>query len=165
MCGIVFIKTPAFYEFHLKQCDRFLDRVCYSDRNVFVIFLERTAASALLLALAGGLHPVCLPIPVLVLLYRSYTFGGTLAVLFSVYSFPGAVVAFALYLPVHLLIDAILLLAAGVSFWRAFCFSFCAGDLKELLFDFLAFLAFLALVCLLEMILLLALFHPMGNLL
>lgn len=167
MCGIVFVKTPAFYEYHLKLCNRFLDRVCYSDRSVFLIFLERTAGSALLLALvlAGGLHPACLPLPVLVLLYRSYTFGGTLAILFSVYTFPGAIVALALYLPVHLLIDAALLLAAGVSFWRAFCFSFCAGDLKDLVFDFLAFLALLTLICLLEMVLLLALFHPMGNLL
>ena len=167
MCGIVFVKTPAFYEFHLKQCDRFLDRVCYSDRNVFLIFLERTAGSALLLilVLVGGLHPALLPLPVLVLLYRSYTFGGVLAVLFSVYSVPGAVVAIVLYLPIHLLLDALLLLAAGVSFWRAFCFSFCAGDWKELLCDLLFLLALLVLVCLVEMILLFALFHPLGNLL
>ncbi len=167
MCGIVFIKTPAFYEYHLKICDRFLDRVCYSDRSVFLIFLERTAGNALLLVLvlAGGLHPACLPLPAVVLLYRSYTFGGTLAILFSVYAFPGAVVAFVLYLPIHLLVDVALLLAAGTSVCRAFCFSFCAGDWKELLCDFLAFLALLVLICLLETVLLLALFHPLGNLL
>lgn len=167
MCGIVFIKTPAFYEYHLKICDRFLDRVCYSDRNVFVIFLERTAGNALLLilVLAGGLHPACLPLPVVTLLYRFYTFGGTLAILFSVYAVPGAVVALALYLPIHLLVDAVFLLAAGISFSRAFFFSFCESDLKELLIDFLALFCLIALVCLLEMVLLLALFHPLGNLL
>ena len=167
MCGIVFIKTPVFYDYHLKLCDRYLDRVCYSDQNVFLIFLERTAGNALLLVLvlAGGLHPAALPLPAVVLFYRSYTFGGTLSVLFSVYAFPGAVVAIALYLPIHLLIDAALLLAAGVSLCRAFSFTFCAGDFKELLADLLFFLALVALICLVEMLLLLALFHPMGNLL
>ena len=167
MCGIVFIKTPAFYEYHLKICDRFLDRVCYSDRSVFIIFLERTSGAALLLllVLAGGLHPVCLPLPALVLFYRSYTFGGTLAILFSVYAFPGAVVAFALYLPIRLLTDGVLILSAGISLTRAFCFSFCTGDFKELLSDFLFALVLIVLVCLLETVLLSALFHPLGNLL
>ena len=167
MCGIVFIKTPAFYDYHLKICDRYLDRVCYSDKSVFLIFLERSAVSVLLLALvlAGGFHPVCLSVPVLVLFFRSYTFGATTAVLFSVYSFPGAVVALTLYIPVHLLLDFVLLLAAGVSFSRAFGFSFCGSDFKDLLADLLLFAALTVLVCLLEMVLLLALFHTFGNLL
>ena len=167
MCGIIFIKTPVFYDYHLKLCDRFLDRVCYSDRSVFLIFLERTAGNALLLALVciGGLHPVCLPLPAIVLLYRSYTFGGTIAVLFSAYAFPGAAVAVALYIPIHLLIDCILFIAAGAALTRAFSFSFCADDRRELALEYLCFLACIVLVCLLEMVLLLALFHPMGNLL
>ena len=166
-CGTVFIKTPYFFEYHLRICDRFLDRVCYSDRNVILIFFERTGGCALLvaLALAGGFHPVCLLLPLAVLVYRSYTFGGTLAILFSVYEFPGAVVALLLYIPIHLLTDGLLLIAAGLSFSRAFRFSFCAGELRELLSDFLVLLLLCALVCLAEMILLLVLFHPLGNLL
>lgn len=165
MCGIIFIRTPAFYEFHLRQCDRFLDRVCYSDRNVFVIFLERTAGLLLLVALvlAGGAHPALLPLPAAVLLYRGYTFGGTLAVFFSVYGFSGAMVVFALYLPIHLLADALLLIGASLSCLRAF--SQRGAPLRELGCDFLLLAALAALLCLIEMVLLLALFHPMGNLL
>lgn len=163
MCGIIFAKTPAFYEYHLKMCDRFLDRVCYSDRSVFLIFLERTAGNALLLVLvlAGGLHPALLPIPAVVLVFRGYACGGTLTILFSVYGFSGALVALALYLPIRLLADCALLLGAG----NACACAFLRGGPRELLCDFLPLFLFIAAVCLLEMILLLALFHPMGNLL
>lgn len=167
MCGIIFCNTPAFYEYHLKICDRFLDRVCYSDRSVFLIFLERTTGCVLVLlpVLAGGFHPVCLPLPALVLVFRGYTFGGTLAILFSVYEFSGALVAIVLYLPVRLLTDCVLLIAAAVSCSRAFRFSFCSGDLRDLLLDLAFFAVCMVLVCLLEMLLLLVLFHPLGNLL
>lgn len=164
--GICFVKTPAFYEFHLNNCDRFLTRVCYSDRNVFVIFLERTAGCALLLVLTliGGVHIVAIAVPTAVILYRSYTFGGQIAVLFGVYGVSGAIVALVLYIPIHLLIDAILLIGTSISVGRARCFRFAKQDLCELGRDLLALLLLVAAVCLVEMILLLAIFHPLGNL-
>ncbi len=167
MCGILFVKTPVFYDYNLKLCDRFLDRVCYSDRNVFLIFLERTAGNALclLLLLVGGLHPVCLPVPFVTVAFRAYSCGGMTAVLFSVYGVSGAVVALALYLPVRFFLDCVFLLAASCSVSRAFRFRFCAADMREALSDLLFFLALVVLVCLFEMILLLVFFHPIGNIL
>lgn len=167
ICGLALVQTPVFYDYHLNLCDRFLDRVCYSDKSVFLIFLERTTGNALvlLLLLAGGIHPAALLLPSAVLCYRAYTFGGTLAVLFSVYRAAGALVAFVLYLPVHLALDAIFLLAATLSASRAFCFRFLFCDFKELFTDFLFLLLAVALVCFLEMLLLGVLFHPIGNLL
>lgn len=164
--GICFVKTPAFYEFHLNNCDRFLTRICYSDRSVFVIFLERTAGCSLLLVLTliGGVHIVGLAVPAAVLLYRSYTFGGQIAILFGVYGVSGALVALVLYIPVHLLTDAILLFGTALSVGRTRCFHFAKQDLCELGRDFLALFLLIAAVCLLEMILLLAIFHPLGNL-
>ncbi len=163
--GICFVKTPAFYEFHLNQCDRFLTRVCFSERSVFLIFLERLAGCflLLLLTLAGGVHIAAIAVPTVVLIYRSYTFGGQIAVLFGVYGVSGALVALILYIPIHLLIDALLLLAASLSVCRARCFKFSKRELCELLLDLLAFLLLIAAVCLLEIILLLAIFHPLGN--
>ncbi len=164
--GMCFAKTPTFYGFQINICDRFLTRVCYSERSIFLIFLERTAGCAVLAAvvLVGGIHLVGLALPVALLLYRSYTFGGSLVVLFGVYGVSGAIVAVVLYLPVRILTDAALLSAATVSFGRAKHFRFAKQDLIELGLDFLAFLAVLALICLLEAILLLAIFHPLGNL-
>ncbi len=166
VCGIVFIKTPVFYEYHLRVCDRFLDRVVYSDRSVFLIFLERGAGNLLLLALilAGGIHPAALLLPAVVVAYRAYLFGGTLAILFTVYGASGAFVAFALYLPVQIAVCAVLLIASALSFARAFCFRFCGADLKGLLSDCLALAAALFAAGLIEMLLLGALFHPLGNL-
>lgn len=166
VCGIVFIKTPAFFDYHLKICDRFLDNVCYSDRSVFLICIERTAGCAfyLLLILLGGLHPAALVLPSCALVFRAYNFGGTMAILFSVYKFSGAIVVFTLYLPIHLLLDLVLFAAASVSFSRAFCFRFCTSDLKDLLLDFLLFLLLVFLVCVAEAILLGVFFHPLGNL-
>ena len=46
---------------------------------------------------------------------------------------------------------------------RAKRFRFCAGDVSLLLRDFLVLLALTATICLAEMILLLALFHPLGS--
>lgn len=165
--GVCFVKTPAFYEFHLNNCDRFLTRVCYSDRSVFVIFLERSAGCALLLAvtITGGVHLVGLVLPTAVLLYRSYTFGGQIAVLFGVYGVSGVVVALVLYLPIHLITDAVLICGTGISCGRAGRFHFCKGDFCELGRDFLALFILLVAGCLLEMILLLAIFHPLGNVL
>lgn len=167
MCGIAFVKTPVFYEYSLRICDRFLDRVCYSDRDVFVIFLERTLGNVfvLILLLLGGLHPATLIFPTTALAFRAYTFGGTLTILFSVYRVSGALIVFTLYLPIHLLIDVIFLLAASLSFSRAFCFRFCGADFNDLLIDLGVISALVVIVCLLEMILLGVLFHPLGNLL
>lgn len=166
VCAIIFLKTPAFFDYHLKICDRFLDRVCYSDRSVVVICFERTAGCAfyLLLILLGGLHPAALVLPSCALVFRAYNFGGMLAILFSVYKFSGAIVAFTLYLPIHLLLDVLLFAAASISFSRAFCFRFCTSDFKELLLDFLLFLLLVFAVCVVEAILLGVFFHPLGNL-
>lgn len=167
VCGIVFIKTPSFFEYHLRLCDRFLDRVCYSDRSVFLIFLERAAGSVLyvVLVFSGGFHPVLTVLPAAFVSFRAYTFGGTLAVFFSVYEFSGALVALTLYLPIHLLIDCVLFLAAALAFSHAVRFPFCAADLRALACDLLLCAACAVLVCLAEMVLLAALFHPLGNLL
>ena len=167
ICGIVFIKTPTFFDYHLKICDRFLDRVCYSDRSVFLICIERTTGSVffLLLILAGGLHPATLVLPTAALAFRAYTFGGTLAILFSVYGVSGSLIAFTLYMPVHLLLDILFLCAGSISFSRAFSFHFCMEDFRELLFDFLILSVLILLICILEAILLGVLFHPLGNLL
>lgn len=167
ICGMLFIKTPAVYDYHLTVCDRFIDRVCFSTRSVFLIFLERAAGNALILLLlsVAGIHIAGLVVTPAVICFRAYTFGGTLAIFFSVYRFTGAIIVFALYLPVHVLLDAVFLLAVSLAFSRAFCFRFCADDWKELLCDFFVLLAFVVAVCLLEAVLLLVLFHPLGNIL
>lgn len=165
--GAIFIKTPAIYDYHLNLCDRFIGRVCFSDKSVFVIFLERTAGNAVFLALIiiAGVHPVGLAVPPAVLVFRAYTFGGSVAVFFSVYGVSGALIALVLYIPVHLLLDVVFLCATSISCGRAGAFRFCKGDFRTLALDFLVLLILVALICLLEMILLLALFHPIGNLL
>ena len=167
ICGLAFIKTPSFYEYHLKVCDRFLDRVCYSDRSVFLIFLERTTGNALMLGLLvfSGVHPAGLVLATTVIAFRGYLFGGTLAILFTVYGASGVFVALVLFLPVHLLLDAVFLLAGSCSFCRAFRFRFCMSDFRDLLFETLPLLALIVIICIFEGILLLVLFHPVGNLL
>lgn len=167
LCGILFIKTPAVYDYHLTICDRFIDRVCFSSRSVFLIFLERAAGNALILLLlsVAGIHIAGLAVTPVVICFRAYTFGGSLAIFFSVYRFTGAIIVFALYLPVHILLDAVFLMAVSLSFSRAPSFRFCGNDWKELLFDVLILLALILAVCLLEAILLLVLFHPLGNIL
>ena len=165
--GICFIKTPAIYGYHLNLCDRFIDRVCYSDRSVILIFFERTCGNALLLCvvLFSGVHPVGLILPPIVLAYRAYSFGGSLAIFFSVYRVSGALIVFVLYLPIHLLIDAVLIGATALSCARASHFRFCKGDLIRLVRDVLLLTAIITIICFLEMLLLLVLFHPLGNLL
>lgn len=167
ICGIVFINTPAIYEYHLNMCDRFIDRVCYSSTSVVAIFFERTAGHALLLALlfACGVHLAVFPIAPLLLVYRGYTFGGTLYVFFSVYRVSGALIVFVLYLPVHLLFDALFLCSATLALERAKHFSFCGDAFFGLSREFALALAIAAFICLLEMLLLAALFHPLGNIL
>ncbi len=165
--GMCFISSPAVYAYHLSVCDGFLLDICYSDTNVFFIFLERAGGCLLLvvLILVGCLHPVALILPLAVLIYRAFTFGGSLYVFFDYYGMSGAMVVFVLYLPIHLLSDALLICAAAVAFGRAFCFCFTLSDFLGLLWDFLTLLLLVVLVYLAEMLLLLALFHPIGKIL
>lgn len=164
MCGIVFIKTPTFFDYYLKACDRFLDSVCYSDRSVVLICLERTAGSTffLLLVLIGGIHPAALVLPTSALAFRAYTFGGTTAILFSVYKVSGALVFFTLYLPIQLLLGIVFLAAASLSFSRAFRFCFQCDDFRVLFVDFVIFFVLILLVCIFEALLLGVLYHPLG---
>lgn len=164
--GIVFIKTPAIYSYHINLCDRFIDRICYSQQSVILIFLERFAGNAVYLALllCSGVHTAGLILPPVVLGYRAYTFGGSLAIFFSVYRMSGALIVFVLYLPIHLLLDVVFLCATSVSFSRAKCFRFKGDDFTALLRDFILLLVIVAVICLLEMLLLLIIFHPIGNL-
>ncbi len=163
--GISFAQTPAFYEFHVKGCERFLVRVCYSDRSIFEIFLERTAGCALLLLLmlTAGMHYAGCILPPVLLVFRSYTLGGSVAIFFTVYGVSGALIVFVLLLPFHLLIDAVLLLASAISYGRMGRFCFAKQDFFELALDFLALFLLILAVCLLEALILLAVFHPIGN--
>ena len=167
LLGIVFIKTPAIYDYHLSRCERFIDSICFSDRSVFLIFLERIAGHALILALllVAGIHPVGLVITPIIVVFRAYTFGGSLSIFFSVYRMTGALIAIAFYLPVHIMFDVIFLVVVSLSFNRAFGFRFCKRDFAQLLRDSLIFLIFTVLVCIVEILLLLLLFHSVGNIL
>lgn len=165
--GIVFIKTPALYDYHLGRCESFLDSVCFSDRSVFLIFLERIGGHALILVLllAAGIHPAGLVITPVIIVFRAYTFGGSLAIFFSVYRMTGALVAIAFYIPVHILFDCVFLAAVALSFGRAFSFRFCKPDFGGLIKDFIVFIIFTAIVCIVEILLLLIFFHSVGNIL
>lgn len=163
--GVCFIKTPAIYGYYYNLCDKFVDRVCYSERSVVVIFFERSAGHVLLLALAlsSGVNVFAVAVPTVIFVYRAYTFGGSLYIFFTVYRLSGALIVGILYLPVHLLIDAVLLCAILFSLNRAPRFSFCKHDFIEILRDFIVLGVLILLICLLEAVLLLALFHPLGN--
>lgn len=165
MCGVLFIHSPAIYDYHIVLCDRFIDRVCYSSTSVIVIFFERTAGHALYLVLlfACGVHPIACPLAPAVLVYRGYTFGGTIYILFSVYRVSGALIALVLYLPVHLLFDLLFLCVCALSFDRARHFCFDKEELKGMLCEFVLALIAVVAVCLLEALLLAVLFHPLGN--
>lgn len=165
--GIVFIKTPAVYDYHLNRCESFIESVCFSDRSVFLIFLDRLLSHSLilLLLLAAGIHPVGLVVTPLIIVFRAYTFGGSLAIFFSVYRMTGALVAIAFYFPVHILFDCIFIAAIALSFGRAFCFRFCKNEIVNLAKDYFIFLIFTVIVCIAEIILLLILFHSVGNIL
>lgn len=164
--GILFITTPAIYAYHINLCDRYVDRVCYSNESVFVIFLERLFGNAiyLFMILCAGIHWAGLILPSLVLAYRAYTFGGSLVIFFSVYKMSGALIVFVLYLPIHLLLDVIFMSASTLSFARAKCFRFKGDDFAALFRDFLLLLCIVLAVCFVEMILLVMLFRPIGNL-
>lgn len=163
--GIVFLKTPAVYDYHLDRCNKYLEGVLYSGDNVLLILLKRTAGHAFLLAVLviAGIHPAALVITPCVVAYRAYTFGGSMGIFVSVFRLSGALVIFPVYLPVRLLMDAIFLLAIATSFERASGFCFNRGCWKELACDFLVYFVLVLLVCILEMILLLIFFRPIGN--
>ncbi len=166
LLGILFSGTALFYDFLLNLCDRFLYYVCYGDRSVLLIFFERTAGALVLAALCmlSGMHPAACPLGIAVTVYRAYTFGGCVAVFFGAYGLPGALVSLVLFIPIHLMLDFLLLCMLSLSLQRARGFCFRRADFLELLTDFSAFAALIALIFLLEAILLLAVFHPVGNL-
>lgn len=165
--GLCCIKTPAIYVYHLKLCDRFIDRICYSDRSVFLIFLERSAGNLLLLALflISGIHFAALALPPALILYRAYTFGGSLYIFCAVYGMSGVLIAFVLFFPIHVAIDLIFMSGTALSCARAPRFRFGKEEMRELLLDFLILALFVLIICLAEAILLAALFHPLGNIL
>ncbi len=165
LCGIIFVKTPTFYEFHLRQCNRYLDQVCYSQTNVIVICFRRFFGCLLyiLLLTAAGIHPVALIFAPLALVYRAYTFGGSVFLLVSAYRASGVVVLLTIFLPVHILSDVLFLAVATLSFERAFRFRCCADHLRGIATDFLVAAIVGFAICLFEAFLLVALFHPIGN--
>lgn len=164
--GMCFIYTPSVYGYHLDVCRKFMDGVCFSDRNVFLIFIEHAAEGGLLLAviLAAGMHCAGLVVPPVLLLYRAYTFGGSVVIFFSVYRVTGVLVVFLLFLPVRLLTDGLLICATVLSCARAANFRFCRPDFLGLALDLAALFIALLAVCLLELVLLAAVFHPIGDL-
>ena len=163
--GMCFLSSAAVYEYHLSACESFILDICYSDTNVFLIYIERLGGCALLLVLilAGSVHPIALVLPLAVLIYRAFTFGGCLYVFFNYYGMTGAMIVFIIYLPIHLLTDVLLIFAAVTAFARSF--RFCAADFSGLLFDALVLFLLAAVVYLAETILLLVLFHPIGKIL
>lgn len=165
--GLCFVSSPAVYEYHLSVCDGFVLDVCFSDTSVFWIFLKRLGGCALLivLVLIGSLHPVALILPIAVLVYRAFTFGGSLYVFFDFYGLSGAMIVIILYFPIHLLTDALLLLTTTVAIGNACRFCSTRADFFGLLKDFLTALLCSVFIYLAEMILLLALFHPIGKIL
>lgn len=165
--GIIFIKTPSAYEYYLKLCDRFIDRICFSQVSVVLIFVERTVGFTLIVALIlfAGIHPAGLIIPPAVLVYRFYTFGGSVAIFLSVYRMTGVLIVTVIYFPVHLLVDFVCIMATSLSCSRACRFRFSKEDFCELGTDLLILFSLIAAICLLEMLLLLILFHPLGNIL
>lgn len=167
ICTIVGITVGgAASAYHLQLCARYLRDVCYTQKSIFVVFLGRAAGCCLMAAfvLFAGMHVVGLVFPPLLLVFRAYTFGGCIAVFFSVYKFAGALIVFTLYLPVHLLVDAALLWATALSYARAPSFCFCRSDFFALLRDLALLAAVLVLICLAELLLLVVIVHPIGNL-
>ena len=152
--------------YHGKLCARYLRDVCYTDRSVFLVFLERAAGCIVLAAflLFAGIHIVGLVFPPLLIAFRAYTFGGCLVVFFSVYRVSGALIVFCLYLPIHLLVDAVLLWATALTYDRAPGFCFCRADFFAILRDLAVLAAVLLAICFAEAVLLLVIVHPIGNL-
>lgn len=163
--GMIFACPSEEYSYQVHVAERYLDRVCFSERSIFLIWLERFAGHALILALIllGGVCFAASIVPAAILMYRAYMFGSCIVIFFSVYRLTGVIVVFAVYLPVHLLFDALFLCAAAVSWGRGRCFHVCKRDFAGIFRDFLVFLAIVALICLAEALLLLAIFRPLGN--
>ena len=147
-----------------RLCGDYLAEVCAEESGGAALFFARAGEHLLLLALvlAGGVHPAALCLPALLLAFRAWTFGGCIVVFFSAYRMTGALAVLTLYLPVHLLFDLLLLLAAALSCGRARGFRFCRADGALLLRDFLVFAVLTVAVCLIELLLRAALFRPLG---
>ena len=164
VCAVIGMLVRDSY--HLQLCTRYLRNVCYTDKSVVVVFFGRFAGCTLLILflLASGMHRIGLIFPPLLFAFRGYTFGGCIAIFFSVYKFAGALIVIAFYLPVHLLIDAILFWVTALSVDRCRSFCFCRLSFLALLRDAVFFIVLAAAVCFLEMVLLIVIVHPVGNL-
>ncbi len=177
VCAVLFVAvavlgacvsgSSAFHGYLRRGCVRYVEGFCFSDGNFFLLVLKRLGGCLLLLLLLflGGIHPVAMVLPAIVLFCRAFVFGGSLVLFFSVYEVTGAVVVFVLYLPIHLLLDALFLLTFALSCARSARFCFSKADFGTLISDYLCFLFGAVAISLLEGVLLLALFHPLGNLL
>ncbi len=165
--GLIFIKKTSAYDYHVEACVRFLEEVCYSQTNIFLLFLKRYAGNLLLYLLVSvsGVHFLTVWLPPVLLAYRGYTLGGSLFVFFSVYRFSGVMIVFTLYLPIKLLCDSVLTSGTVLSLHRARDFRFCGEDFKVLLLDFLCGALVLLAIGLLEALLLFAFFRSAGNIL
>lgn len=165
ICGLVLANNAPSYDYFCRICDRYMNGFCFSKTNVFLLFLQRMCANVLfLIVFTGcGAHPAALIVLPVSVVYRSYTFGGSLFVFFRVYGFSGMLVVFLLFLPVRLLVDTIYLCEGVFSVHNAcYCRKF---DFRRIVRDFLLGVVCLAAVSLLEMLLLLIFFHPIGNVL
>lgn len=165
LLGLCFAASPPFYGYHYELCANYFDRVVFSERSAFLVLLERVAGAAavLLLLLLAGMHPALLAAIPVALFYRAYTFGGCTVIFFSEFRVTGGFVAVFFYLPIHLLLDGVFLLSAALSCGRARGFRFVKEEVLGLCIDFLLLLLLILAVCLLEMLLLVALFHPIGK--
>ena len=164
ICAVIGMFVGDAY--HLQLCTRYLRNVCYTENSVIVVFFGRFAGCSLLILflLAAGMHRIGLVFPPLLFAFRGYTFGGCIVVFFSVYRFAGALIVITFYLPVHLLVDLLLLWATALSADRCQSFCFCRASFFALLRDAALLIVLAAAVCVLEMVLLLVIVHPVGNL-
>lgn len=164
--GMIFIKTPAVYEYHFRACDRFLNQICYSQTSVIIILFKRFLGCAAYLALifVSSVHvlPACFVFPV-VLGFRAYSFGGMTCILISVYKMSGVFILLALYLPIHVMCDVIYLFCGMIAIDNSRKFCWGRADWSNLLFNYVKMAVLILVVCLVEALLLLTLFHPVGS--
>ncbi len=160
LCGIIFIKSSALYEYHLQGVEEYFADVCYGEGSIFWLFCRRFAVKSLFLALFTlfGVHFLAVGFGGVLIVFRGYSLGGCVLLFLSVYRLSGALVLFVLYLPVCLLCDAAYLSFSTLAFQRARSFCFCKEDWRKMLFDFLCGVTVVGCVCLFEAFLLLVLF-------
>lgn len=164
LLGIILAAAKVDYAQHLLRCERYFERVLYSARSVFLIFLERTASGAIVIAVltACSVHPAAVALPTVLFVYRGYVCGGSVVVFVSAFGLGGVLVGLLLYLPVQLALTALYMLTASLSFSRSL--TFCGRELGALFMQFLCALVLVAAICLAELLLLLVIFRPLGGL-